>query len=134
MPEQVTPHMSTPSGEKRPPLVAELWAVHDLMDDRGMCPYYRRGEPGQDPEGICSFGCRDEPSCQTDHGGPEYPWASEALRDLIARVEQVGWMSDLRRIGGRVTFYPCEEAVDRWCVEHPTNVAVYTAATGKGDE
>jgi hypothetical protein len=32
------------------------------------CAYYRRGEEGADPEGTCSFGCVDEPACQT--GGP----------------------------------------------------------------
>lgn len=40
--------------------------------DRSWCPYNRRGLPGADPNGICSFGCWDEPSCMTD--GP-YPLA-----------------------------------------------------------
>lgn len=78
------------AGDNVPGLVAELWAIHESMDDHGTCPYLRRGEEDQDPNGICSFGCRDEPSCQTDYD-PQYPWPSVILRDLIGRIEQVGW-------------------------------------------
>lgn len=62
------------------PTVERLQVVHDLMDDKGMCAYNRRGEPGQDPKGTCSFGCREEPSCMTDRWGP---WPSELLREVI---------------------------------------------------
>lgn len=46
----------------------------DLTD----CPYFRRyaGVPGADPEGICSHGCREEPSCVTDR--PIEGWPREA--------------------------------------------------------
>ena len=45
----------------------------DLSD----CPYFRRyaGMEGHDPEGTCSYGCRDEPSCVTDR--PLHGWPSE---------------------------------------------------------
>lgn len=37
-------------------------------DDLSDCPYYRRSRqlPGHDPNGICGYGCRDEPVCITD--------------------------------------------------------------------
>lgn len=62
-------------------VVERLQVVHDLMDDRGTCPYLRRGESGQDPQGICDRGCHEEPSCMTDRWGP---WPSELLREVIA--------------------------------------------------
>jgi hypothetical protein len=80
------------NGENAADLLSVLRSIHDDMTDEGMCPYYRRGEEGQDPEGICSFGCRDEPVCQTCWEPPG--WPSERLRDLIERVEQVGWVSE----------------------------------------
>ena len=62
-------------------VVRRLQDVHDAMDDKGLCPYFRRGEAGQDPHGSCAFGCQTEPSCQTDRWEP---WPSEALRGVIA--------------------------------------------------
>jgi hypothetical protein len=38
--------------------------------DRSWCPYNRRGLPGADPNGICSFGCQTEPDC---HASGPYP-------------------------------------------------------------
>lgn len=76
--------MGAQAGETAP-LVERLQAVHDEMDDRGMCPYFRRGEPGQDPHGICSFGCREEPSCMTDYCPPG--WPSQMLREVIADLQ-----------------------------------------------
>lgn len=66
-------------------LVQRLQVIHDGLDDPGLCPYFRRGEEGQDPEGTCSFGCRDEPSCMTDYAPPG--WPSEMVRLLIADVQ-----------------------------------------------
>jgi hypothetical protein len=50
--------------------------------DRSWCPYNRRGLPGADPRGICSFGCREEPSCHTDG-----PWP---LSELLEACEELG--------------------------------------------
>lgn len=36
--------------------------------DKSECAYFRRLEPGADPQGICSFDCIEEPECVT--GGP----------------------------------------------------------------
>lgn len=45
--------------------------------DMSDCPYFRRygGAEGHDPNGTCSYGCRDEPSCITDR--PLHGWPSE---------------------------------------------------------
>jgi hypothetical protein len=45
--------------------------------DMSDCPYFARyaGLPGHDPEGICSYGCRDEPECVTCR--PRHGWPSE---------------------------------------------------------
>lgn len=45
--------------------------------DMSDCPYFARysGLPGSDPNGTCSYGCRDEPSCITDR--PRHGWPSE---------------------------------------------------------
>lgn len=43
---------------------------YEVTPDRSWCPYNRRGLPGADPGGICSFGCWEEPTCQAS--GP-YP-------------------------------------------------------------
>ncbi len=53
--------------------------------DLSWCAYFRRGEPGCDPKGICSFGCVDEPSCQTDH--PSGGWPRERA---VAALERLG--------------------------------------------
>ena len=45
---------------------------YGIEADRSWCPYNRRGLPGAPADGICSFGCRDEPACMTS--GP-YPLA-----------------------------------------------------------
>ncbi len=55
--------------------------------DLGTCPYNQRGKPGADPNGTCSFGCYDEPECQTyrpregwpsDRGEMPEPWVYTA--------------------------------------------------------
>ena len=55
--------------------------------DLGTCPYNQRGKPGADPNGPCSFGCYDEPECQTcrpregwpsDRGEMPEPWVYTA--------------------------------------------------------
>lgn len=78
--------MAAQSGEYAP-LVDRLRTIHDLMDDPGMCAYFRRGEEGQDARGSCSFGCREEPSCMTDIWPPG--WPSQLLREVIADLEAV---------------------------------------------
>lgn len=59
----------------------------DWPIDLGTCAYNRRGKPGADPHGTCSFGCYDEPECQTcrpregwpsDRGEPPEPWSYAA--------------------------------------------------------
>lgn len=55
---------------------------HDVQD-RSWCGYNRRGLPGADPNGICSFGCIDEPSCQTDG-----PWPMDKLRIALQRLDE----------------------------------------------
>lgn len=62
-------------------VIGELELIHDDLDDPGVCPYFRRGEPGQPPDGTCSFGCVDEPSCQTCDAPPG--WPSWRLRRVI---------------------------------------------------
>lgn len=52
-------------------------------DDRSWCPYFRRGLPGADPNGTCSFGCWDEPSCLTSGGGD--------VSDLYAILAPTGY-------------------------------------------
>lgn len=44
----------------------DLAASPALEGDRGSCPYYLRclGVPGYE-DGICGFGCREEPACVT---------------------------------------------------------------------
>lgn len=40
--------------------------------DKSDCGYNMRGVPGYDPHGTCSYGCTEEPDCQT--GGPWAPY------------------------------------------------------------
>lgn len=40
--------------------------------DYSQCSYYRRGQPGADPSGTCSFWCSEEPACHTEE--PEGGW------------------------------------------------------------
>lgn len=59
--------------------VADSWE-HDEID-KSDCPYNRRGFPGADPHGSCSYGCTTEPDCHTN--GP-YP-----LTALYLAVERL---------------------------------------------
>lgn len=46
----------------------EVFSVDDPDDmDLSGCAYYKRyiGAPGHDPNGTCSYGCREEPECVT---------------------------------------------------------------------
>lgn len=52
--------------------------------DLSTCAYFRRGLPGADPHGTCSFGCRDEPECQTCR--PSEGWPREVLRAAVAAL------------------------------------------------
>lgn len=106
-------------------LLTDLWAIHESMSDLGICPYFRRGEEGQDPAGICSFGCHDEPACMTNHD-PEFPWASEMMRDLIARVEQVGY----RLVGGRSIYTDPTMRPHEKCMTE----SVYVISPARGSE
>lgn len=63
------------SGKRRPAwywqrvqhrISADWWGAPDLS----WCAYYRQGAPS-----TCSFGCSDEPSCQTGH--PSGGWPAE---------------------------------------------------------
>ena len=51
--------------------------------DLGTCPYYAHIRHGA-PFGTCTFGCWDEPRCQTDE--PEEGWASAP----VAAVDSTG--------------------------------------------
>lgn len=69
----------TDEAPERPDILdTAAWALHDLQTDRSQCAYFRG-------EGTCTFGCTDEPECQT--GQPSEGWPSEQLRarygDLI---------------------------------------------------
>lgn len=61
----------------------------DETPDYGSCPYFMRGLPGADPEGICSFGCWDEPVCMTGHdseGWPGWDQYTIQLTELLSRA------------------------------------------------
>ena len=65
-------------------IVAEHFVFADEWgsgEDRSWCPYNRRGLPGADPQGSCSFGCQTEPDCHTS--GP-YP-----LNALVIAIERM---------------------------------------------
>lgn len=49
--------------------------------DLSWCAYYRRGLPDADPEGICSYGCREEPACYTSE--PTEGWPARRLHALL---------------------------------------------------
>jgi hypothetical protein len=51
--------------------------------DKSYCAYNRRGAPGADPDGICSYGCVDEPSCHTDG-----PWPMDRLRLAVQAFDE----------------------------------------------
>lgn len=57
----------------------------DQYPDYDTCPYFRRWFrlPGFDPEGICAFGCYDEPTCVTGVDKTEAEWEA-----LSARVDE----------------------------------------------
>jgi hypothetical protein len=57
--------------------VATEGADGDLSD----CPYFLRGRPGADPNGTCSYGCHDEPNCQTCI--PRDGWPIDSLRHAL---------------------------------------------------
>ena len=48
--------------------------------DYDTCPYFRRSFklPGHDPDGICAFGCYEEPICCTGVDKTDAEW--EALK------------------------------------------------------
>lgn len=54
--------------------------------DMSTCAYYRRGLPDADPNGQCSFGCSQEPECQTMH--PTEGWPLERARAALARFHE----------------------------------------------
>lgn len=59
-----------------PPAVsAAAWAVYEFQSDRSHCAYWRG-------EGTCSFGCTDEPECQT--GTPSGGWPLQVVRKKYA--------------------------------------------------
>lgn len=68
--------------------------VHVYVDpdelDKSVCPYYQRyiGAPGHDPDGTCSFGCRDEPSCVTDQPAGGWP-AEQPVYDRSVTIVEV---------------------------------------------
>ncbi len=51
----------------------------DELPDLSSCAYFRRGLPGADPKGTCSFGCREEPACFTER--PIGGWPGEVERE-----------------------------------------------------
>lgn len=59
---------------------ADEWVDGEDGPDRGTCPYYQRAMGG-DPEGICSFGCVDEPMCVTCE--PHNGWPSARGEILV---------------------------------------------------
>lgn len=67
------------------PQVTEEWVDPGIDDDYffdySECAYYKRchGRPGYE-DGICSFGCHDEPACITDE--PEGGWPTRVFDKL----------------------------------------------------
>lgn len=63
------------------------WYFYDAPENRSLgadkswCPYNRRGLPGADPHGTCSFGCVEEPACQT-----EGPWPLEEVAEVLSVI------------------------------------------------
>lgn len=55
--------------------------TYRVDEDRSWCPYGRRGLPGAPDDGICSFGCWEEPDC---HASGPYPLAE--LDVIFART------------------------------------------------
>lgn len=51
------------------------------LNDLSACPYLLRGREGADPNGICGYGCREEPACHT--GRPEDGWPMERLEAAL---------------------------------------------------
>ncbi len=66
-------------------------AWHEAMrSDLSTCPWYQREFPGADPEGICSFGCVDEPECQTCEPQEGWPMAQRQRAMMAAMRVEVG--------------------------------------------
>lgn len=66
-------------GDELDKLRADVRFLLDLIEgedtDLSDCPYFRRGQPGADPDGTCSYGCYDEPACQTSQPSGGWPLA-----------------------------------------------------------
>lgn len=57
------------------------------LSDLSTCSYYQRSLGG-DPNGICSFGCEDEPQCQTCE--PQDGWPTARLQIQAMRFATTG--------------------------------------------
>jgi hypothetical protein len=78
-------------------------------EDLSSCAWYQRvtETPGADPNGTCSFGCREEPACQTSE--PDGGWPSQRVA-LIKRLtdERDRLRTALERIRGWDDITPAE--------------------------
>lgn len=63
--------------------IHESRTAEEWDGDLGDCPYYARNYklPGYDPEGICGYGCREEPGCVT--GEPIDGWVNHLIEPAI---------------------------------------------------
>lgn len=63
--------------------IYESRTAEEWDGDLGDCPYFARSYrlPGYDPEGICGYGCRDEPACVTCE--PIEGWVSHMVEPAI---------------------------------------------------
>jgi hypothetical protein len=62
-------------------LEAALLDAYIETNDLGLCPYTLRGHPVADPEGICDYGCTEEPECMTCV--PEEGWLTQRHPVLV---------------------------------------------------
>lgn len=72
--------------------IHESRTAEEWDGDRGDCPYYARNYEleGYDPDGICSYGCREEPACITSE--PWEGWINHlvdpAIKEAAVRLRE----------------------------------------------
>lgn len=82
------------------------------------CAYFMRGLPGADPEGTCSFGCREEPNCYT--GRPAEGWSPwDAQVDLLGSQCAALTAENVRLTAENERLRASEEVVARVIAGHP---------------
>lgn len=98
------------------PMEIAAAAISDRHNDLSHCAYYRTVNDPSVPTEMCSFGCYDEPQCQTCNPGE---WPAEELRrkyphlldsepslgepDEDERIDAVAVLVALHEAGWRLT-------------------------------